>query len=1367
MLLPNSSRRCAGVNSFGFGGTNAHVVVAGGKEPLKVVHQPASRADFFVLSAATKSGLTALAQNYQERIAHLSDEETANIANAVAHRRDRLTCRLAISTTRRADVSEALRAFIAGAEHPQLDWSSAVGNDLPIAFVYSGNGGQWPGMGVVAYRRNSRFRAHFNNLDDYFRQFAGWSLKEALLSEQLAERLPLTRVAQPLVFAIQSAMTAALRAGGVRPAVVLGHSVGEVAAAEAAGILDLRTAVEVIYARSTYQELVRGAGRMVALLAGAEVVAELLDQVAGVEIAAFNSPRATTVSGPADSLARLKEFAKRRGTPVLDLDLDYPFHTALMAPVETPLVSDLKHIAPRDGAVPFVSTVTGSCLPGLRLGAGYWWQNVREPVRFTAGIRETAKLGARFFIEIGPRGTLLRHISDSLAEEVDGVVGLSVLERNDPDQDPVKRVVSKALIGGAEVDNNAIFGADPGGPVSLPTYPWQQERFRYTPSPEAIGVVEAERHPFSGARYGGDALQWYAHIDTALFPDLAGHRVGEQVIFPGAGFLEIAFAVAREWLQSERVLIADLEILKPLDLTNGETREVMSRVSPDSHTIEIFSRPRLSQAAWLLHCRSRMLQNDVRPVAPALPGPPGSGHDLVGRDELYRLADACGLHYGSAFRLLDTLDVADDRLIQVTLTGGRGHNEFVFDPIRVDACGHGLITVFEQLRAAERGVSYLPVRLDEAALFKSGGVPQRATIEVVSRDERAIVINNYIFGAGDELIAILRGVRCQAVQLRRSAALEANAFVELLRRVDGTLQGVSGLAVPAEIIVGNARALSAQPSQSLDEEEELIEGWATAAAYEIASGLVAGSTIDVEVLVAEGRLPTALQPWLTNLLSYLEAAGLAKKTDHTWTVICDSLLPRSAAVLKDLAHRHPRRAAEILIAGAVTGLAEEVQARRAIVTAPNLRLTPAVHDFWDLTALPLKDASAIFEQLVENDAIWPKDRAVRVLQVGFGPLAQSLVAMSSRRDISLKVLEPDRRRCELAERALPNGGYLFPPDAGYDTALGEFDLVLAVGSLHRLPAAIGPARLREALVPGGLLLALELKPTLFRDLAFGLDPDWFTAAPVLHAAGRRYRNDDWQQMLRRAGFDDVQSHPLAYATGHASLLVAGHATASSSEVLAPPVQSNPSDAVLILDGAKAASRIGAMLNNQLRRAGLVSSLSRTLDFSDPVPNTLVHIVAACESADDPLKALTARCLAIKTSAERFGSSRAKLWLVFRGALAASVPLAPVATGAWAFSRTLANEYPHLDVRRIDIASHVPEETAVARLCEIVASGTLETELLIDGTGLWAVRAEFDQARPRSCACTRRGSACGSPGTAADAWSPVPVGGKRPDCARSE
>ena len=736
LLLPDAAERCAGVNSFGFGGTNAHAVVAAARKPQvpSIGIEEEKRAGFFAFSAETRPALVALARDYRERIAALSDKDTAMLASAAFHRRDHLSNRVVVSTSAAQGLIEALKACEAGSDHPQLTSGCDVGHDIPVAFVYSGNGSQWVGMGVSAFRHNARFRGHFAQVDSHFRQVAGWSLEDALFSDTLCDRLPLTSVAQPLIFAIQSAATVALRERGLRPAAILGHSVGEVAAAEAAGILDLRTAVKVIHFRSTHQELVRGSGRMAAVLAPVQVVEQLVSVAAGVEITAINSPRAVTVAGPADALAALKRSTDNRDIVLIDLDLDYPFHTSLMAQIQPRLTADLQDIVPREADVPFVSSVTGACLPGSRLTGAYWWRNAREPVQFMAAVRAAAKLGARYFVEIGPRSTLLKHIADSLEGEVDGFALLSVLERSDGEIDPFDRAVAKALVGGAQIDTTRVFGVDPGAAIALPVYPWQQERFRYAPTVEAIGVAN-ERHPFAGARGADDALEWHAHIDTALFTDLVDHKIGEQTIFPGAGFLEIALSVACQWLGTETVIIASFEILKPLDLTNGETRHVMTRVSPGSNTLEIYSRPRLSQVPWLLHCRGKMLRGNAAPAG-GTPARPATGRHM-GSSAIYQLAESSGLRYGPAFRLVDNVMVHDGDLISVELLPHQTATPFLLDPMRLDCCSHGMFTVFPQLHAEERGVTYIPVQLEEFDLVPAAR-HAAAGADRDSREDRAV-----------------------------------------------------------------------------------------------------------------------------------------------------------------------------------------------------------------------------------------------------------------------------------------------------------------------------------------------------------------------------------------------------------------------------------------------------------------------------------------------------------------------------------------------------------------------------------------------------------------------------------------------------
>jgi phthiocerol/phenolphthiocerol synthesis type-I polyketide synthase C len=1307
LLLAKSEQSCAGINSFGFGGTNAHVVIAAAKKPAEAPSRPAAAGtDFFALSAASKPALAALAQNYRELLSHLSDQETAATANAIAHHRDWLPNRLVVATTRQREVTEALAAFAAATDHPQLDCGDAIGHELPVAFVYSGNGSQWPGMGLSAYRRNAKFRAHFENIDEYFRQIAGWSLKEVLFSDRLKDQLSLTRIAQPLVFAIQSSITAALKARGMKPSAVIGHSVGEIAAAEAAGVLDLRTAVEVVYFRSLHQEQVRGMGRMSAILAAPETIEELVAGIDNLEVAAHNSPRSCVVAGATDALVGLKRATEERGIASLDLELDYPFHTAFMTPVREALIADLKHIAPRNEVVPFISTVTGSVSPGSRLGADYWWHNIREPVQFLKGIREVAKLGARFFVEIGPRALLLKHIADALAGEVDGFISLSVLDRKDPDQDPVRRVVSKALIAGARLDTGSIFGAESGAAITLPTYPWQQQKYHYTATTEAIGMAESES-PFCGGSYARNGLEWHSHIDTALFPQLADHKVGEQIIFPGTGFFEIAFTVARDWLQTSTVLISDFEVLKPLDLSNGETREIMSRVSANSSTLEIFSRPRLSQANWLLHVRAKILHSDAREDAPAL-SEHTAGHRF-GSDAIYRVADASGLQYGPAFRLLDSAVVVDDKFIHVELGSTAAKTDFVLDPIRLDACCHGIMPVFAELNAPERGVSYLPMHVDEAALFVAGGIPQSAIIEVIEKNERSILASYHFFGANREHLATLRGVRCQAVQVRRASALESNAFVELPQFIDGRIVGVSGPASSADAIVAVARAngFIAEKMGSPNDAEFLIEGCATAVAYQIASGLANGGSIDIEALIDAGQITTALRPWLARMLSNLSAAGLAREHNGQWIVVPDPLMPSAASVVQELSAKHPDRAAEIFIGGALAGIAEKIAGGRTIGDTIGPILTASVLDFYDAAAVSVRQASGVIEELLDNDALWPRTRALRVVQLGYGPLSQTLLSLRAKREIALTVIEPDRRRFDVAQRALARHGEVVLAGPEQLADLGTFDLVLAAESLHRIPDAIGVAGVGQWLAPHGILLAIEPLPSIFRDLAFGFDSD----LPRLKST------NEWLLALQHAGFANAQAHVLTRRHGHASLILAeANQTAQVITSQAPKI-------FILESRRRPSSSLGEAVDRAIREKGVPSTLSRTPDFSEPTPSTVVYIVGIKDTPRDAVDELTACCLDMKVCAERFGTARATLWLVFRSALAGeNTVVDPIAAGIWAFSRTLANEFPHLDVRRIDIASTITNKLAAAQVCDILLSATDETELQINGTAVRAVRA---------------------------------------------
>jgi acyl transferase domain-containing protein len=378
--------------------------------------------------------------------------------------------------------------------------------------------------------------------------------------------------------------------------------------------------------------LARDTGRMAVVVGPLEQVQELAASAQGVEIAAYNSPRTFTLAGPTDSIKQIGSLARKRRIVFRQLDLDYPFHCALVDCVRDPLLRDLRGLKPNPTQIPFVSTVTGEVAEGASLDAEYWWRNVREPVRFSAALELAARNGARVFTEIGPRSVLLSFISETIEPTSLPFAALGVLEkRDDPDSsDPIGPAAANAFARGAAVDLAKLFGPQPEGHVALPTYPWQHRDFSVHVTPEAVGFTLTTRwHRLIGARNTQDGIEWTGQLDTAALPELADHVVGGQPILPAAAFIEMALAVSREWFETDTAAVLDLDISVPLQLERDRAKEVKARLSPNTNTVEILSRARLSRSGWQLHATAKITQGSDDPIVASLPSERGEVIDAA------------------------------------------------------------------------------------------------------------------------------------------------------------------------------------------------------------------------------------------------------------------------------------------------------------------------------------------------------------------------------------------------------------------------------------------------------------------------------------------------------------------------------------------------------------------------------------------------------------------------------------------------------------------------------------------------------------------------------------------------------------------
>ncbi len=1308
--------RFAGINSFGFGGTNAHAIIS---DPPRIAGRRkryAGGSDRFAITGASRAAVLDLARDYSARLASASLDEAQEIAAAAVHRRELLGERMVVDWRSPRDLARKLERVADKEEDvPGATWGSVTETDGPVAFVFSGNGGQWPGMGRAAYATNRHFREGLDEVDSLFDNQFGWSVTEALFASDLEQRLPLTHVAQPLIFSIQIATARALAAQGVTPAMVLGHSVGEIAAAAVSGALSLKDAVRLIHARSAHQELARDTGRMGVIVGALEQVQAIACEFDGVEIAAYNSPRTFTLAGPTDSLKKLGQAARKRRMVYRQLDLDYPFHCALIDRVQEPLLRDLKGIKGGRTEIPFISTVTGEVIEGTSLDADYWWHNVREPVRFAPAVELAARLGARIFMEIGPRSVLLSNISETLEPTSLPFSALGVLEKKEEQDstDQIRPAAINAFLKGAAIDLAKLFGPEPATSVQLPIYPWQRKDFRVQPSPEAVGfTLDTRWHRLIGGRNTHDGTEWTGQLDTSQVPELGDHVVGGQAILPAAAFIEIALSVAREWFETDTAAVLDLEISVPLQLERDRAKEVKARLSPNTNTVEILSRARLSRSGWQLHATARITQGAEEPLRKALPSEAG---EVIGPDAIYAAAEAVGLHYGPEFRLLKSVTRVGDKAIVVDLEPSAAHGDYRLDPARLDACFHGLFALFSTLGAQRRGTAYLPVRFGHIRLARSGALPAKALIEITKAGERSILSEFTLFDAEGAPIGVLSEVRFQAARVQRGAMLAERALLMNAVPADSKVTGQKGVGVDRQAVLDAASQLGIRLGEEAGESEEqlLLEGWATSASYEIARRIDPSLTITRQKLAS---FPAETAAWLANILHALELSDLATATDDGWVIAASARLPDPAVVLRALVGESPNRSAEMLLASAIGATIQTGE------LGPETSLSPAsaTIDGFELGGASVRHASEVLEKLATSAKLLDGDsRARNVLQVGYGPLSHSLKHLADADQIRLTIFEPDARRLERARLALGGGHALTLVESAEDLGQETFDVALAAERLHRMGGTV-LAKLREALAPGGLLAAIEPLPSQFRDLTLGMNPGWFDTELSAEFPVSPLQNEEgWTSTLQASGFAEIAVSAVEIGRETALLLVAEPPRA---QVLPAPAERNIRiEPTRLADGDDLASRLDALLamdghKVDLRIAG--SALGQSVANTDTVV-FLANPAGGRQDAD----LVQELCLELKACAEAAAQDKAELWVLSASTVPGLALADPVTVALLSFARTLANETPTIAIRRVSASSEVSPDVIADAIRSLMAGEQTETDFVIGPEGVQVLRVE--------------------------------------------
>jgi 8-amino-7-oxononanoate synthase len=1195
--LPANGRPAVmGVNSFGFGGANAHVVV---EEYRQEVHTGERKLPRFVplfLSAKSEPALRETAGRYRELLLSPKAPLAYDIAHGAATRRPRHQYRLAVVGRDNSELCEALGRFVSGEMGQAIVSGTATSAATRLALLFSGNGSQWQGMGRRLLGTDRVFSQHVQKVDDLLRPRAGFSVIEELNRGMADSRLNRTEVAQPLLFALQVGLFETLVAHGVVVSAVLGHSVGEVAAAYAAGALDLHQAVHVIHERSRAQEMTYGLGRMAAVGLGPnDVLADIAGFDGEIELAAVNSPTSVTVSGPGPAIEKLGTRLASRGVFFRILDLEYPFHSRLMDITREHLLGALAGLEPGPPSRLFASTVTGQLIEAPMLDADYWWRNVRSPVRLDQAVTRLLEQGIGVFLEVGPHPVLQTYLRENLGATRESAHSLATLRRNDDDEVQLWRAICGVHVLGCPLDLEKLYPAR-GERVALPLYPWQREPHWHATTNEALGALgRPYEHPLLGYRVRQTEGCWESEIDVDRFRYLADHRVGDTVLFPAAGFTEIAIAAAELRSPGTSHELEALEFRAPLVFEGSAIKNIRCQLQDDG-AFTIKSRPRLSDEPWTLNVVGRLTSPSLRKRPPGVDigrAMSALSQHIAGATH-YAQAKAVGLSYGPAFQGVQELWTnGDEALARLTLPAVLGDEAagYLLHPSLLDSCLQVMVEICATRMDPGRPFCFLPFQLGRMVYYRSAGRTAFCRATVKRRSARSVVARLQLLDDSGETLAELEDFRFRQARWVRggTGAPAYYSYRPFLRSRPGTDNGHSLPRPPAiaERIVGPMVSHSHRYGRAgfyervLPLMDELVAAFAFRAVDELTGGR---RNFSFDSMVSTGNVDPQHHFLLRRLLEILREDGFLGCEGGECTLATDPGLRSPEKIWRQLVGDFPAYLTEAAAVGRcgihlpqlLRGEMSEdlLEANGAWSVAAQLcDASPS----WHLANQALKDALG---EIVRG---WPAGQSLRILELSCGALgltADLLAALPIEHCRYVFTHAHESIRAHAKAQLVDFAGYsVLELDIDADPATGplapnSFDVVIASHVLHdaRTPE-IALKNIGRLLSANGLLLVLERSPDRMSDLVYGTNPTWWKRSVDAGRPVSRLRSiNEWTALIESRGFAElatVAEPAQGFAPG-TYLLLARNQNQSLDDFSTAP---RPSRSCLVLADEEGDSRV--------------------------------------------------------------------------------------------------------------------------------------------------------------------------------------------------
>ena len=670
--FPREEPHFASVNSFGYGGTNAHAVLQSFER--KVLNSEVNQPLLFPFTSKHAEGFKAVAKDYAHFLKTHPEVALVDMAHTLSYHRTFFEHRLAVSADSKKDLEQKLQ-LIANAEMPEGCVQGKKLDSPTLAFVYTGMGPQWWGMGRQLLETSETFVKVVRACDKALQAFSIFEELSKPESQSLMDDPIISQVAN---YTLQAGLTEILKSFGVTPQAIVGHSIGEVAAAYAAGVLTLEEGVQLSYLRARIQATRKGEGAMLAIGLGGEEAQALVEK--NICIAAENSQNSVTLSGDKNALSAVAEILENKNIYNRFLNTNIAYHSYQMDGLEEAFLETLQNLDPKDPKIALYSSVYGDAGTRVR-DAHYWWQNIRQPVLFATSLQTMIVEGHRLFVEIGPHPVLANYIREGL--QFSGVKGetIATLNRKKEDKNSLQECLGGLYVHGYAMNWKALQPT--GNFAHLPTYAWQKKTYWIESEESKHYRLSSNAHVMLSRKVKTAVPAWSVEVNAQYFPWLEDHKIEGTTVFPGAAYAEAGLALCRLGNPEGPCILEDVDFQNIL--TIPKDKEPILHMTLDRNTFKVHS---LDGMEWICHAVGKC-------TSYTLPKPPKmdletlcSGH-ILDTSLIYQKFKAQGLDYGHAFQGIQKLWRHSGEA--VAELHGASHTNHIVHPALLDAAFQTLI----------------------------------------------------------------------------------------------------------------------------------------------------------------------------------------------------------------------------------------------------------------------------------------------------------------------------------------------------------------------------------------------------------------------------------------------------------------------------------------------------------------------------------------------------------------------------------------------------------------------------------------------------------------------------------------------------